>query len=57
MSEYTVSGRYRARDGWQEFEKAIDAPNQDVAMERTYADLGSRHALKRTQIEIYGVSA
>lgn len=57
MSEFTVSGRYQARDGWQEFQKAVEAPNQDVAMERAYADLGSQHALKRTQIEIHGVSA
>lgn len=57
MNEFTVRGRFRARDGWQEFETALEAPNQDVALEHTYARLGSQHGLKRTQIEIHGVTA
>ncbi|MFB6192194.1 MAG: 50S ribosomal protein L18Ae [Haloarculaceae archaeon] len=55
--QFVVRGRYQARDGWQEFEKRVDAPNQSVAVERTYAEVGSQHALKRTQIDVYGVSA
>ena len=54
---FVVRGRYRARDGWQEFEKHVEAPTQDVAVERTYAEVGSQHALKRAQVEINGVSA
>lgn len=57
MSEFTVSGRFRARDDWQEFEKQIDAPNQQVAVEHTYAQFGSHHGLKRTQIDVFGVTA
>lgn len=57
MSEFTVRGRFRTRDGWQEFEKAVTAENQGVALEQTYARLGSHHGLKRTQIEIQGVTA
>jgi large subunit ribosomal protein LX len=56
-ASFVVRGRYQARDGWQEFEKEVRAPNQDVAIERTYADIGSQHALKRTRIDVYGVSA
>ncbi|WP_255151808.1 50S ribosomal protein L18Ae [Halorarius halobius] len=57
MSEFTVSGRFQARDGWQEFQKVIDAPNEDVALEHAYAQFGSQHGLKRTQVEVNGVSA
>ncbi|PSQ52205.1 50S ribosomal protein L18a [Halobacteriales archaeon SW_8_65_20] len=57
MSEYTVSGRFVARDGWQAFETAIEAENESVAKERTYANLGSQHGLNRTEIEIEGVDA
>lgn len=57
MSEFTVSGQFRARDGWQEFEKQIEAPNQQVALEHTYSQFGSQHGLKRTQIEVFGVTA
>ena len=52
MSEFTVTGRYRERGGWRDFSTSIDAENDAVAEERTYAALGGRHGLKRTQIEI-----
>ena len=55
MSEFTVTGRYRSRDGWREFSTGIDADNEAVAEEHAYSTLGSRHGLKRTQIEIEGV--
>ena len=57
MSTFTVQGSFQARDGPQNFETEIEAPNEDVATERTYAEFGSRHNLKRTQIEIDEVDA
>jgi large subunit ribosomal protein LX len=57
MSTYTVSGRWQGRDGWQPFEKQIDAENEDVATEYAFAEFGSKHGLKRTQIEIEEVRA
>lgn len=57
MSEYTVTGTFQARDGWQSFEKQIEAPNDAVAEEHVLAEFGSKHGLKRTQIEIEGVDA
>ncbi|PSP33908.1 50S ribosomal protein L18a [Halobacteriales archaeon QH_10_67_22] len=57
MSEFTVTGRWQARDGWQSFEKTIEADNEDVAREHTFAEFGSKHGLKRPQVEIEGVDA
>ena len=57
MSEFTVTGSFAARDGWQAFETTIDAPNENVARDRAYAEFGSRHGLKRTQVEIEEVAA
>ncbi|WP_299236002.1 50S ribosomal protein L18Ae [Natronomonas sp.] len=57
MSEFTVRGRFPARYGEQAFEKSIEAPNADVAVEHVYANFGSQHGLKRTQIDIDGVDA
>jgi large subunit ribosomal protein LX len=57
MDEYTVSGRWQARDGWQSFEKSLEAENEDVAVEHIYANFGSKHGLKRTQVEIEEVAA
>lgn len=57
MSKYTVTGSFQARDGWQSFEKEIEAQNEAVATEHVLAEFGSRHGLKRMQIEIEGVDA
>jgi len=57
MSEYTIRGRFQARGGWSTFEKRAEAPNDDVAVERVYAELGSEHRLKRTQIDVEEVEA
>ena len=57
MSEFTVTGTFEARDGRQAFETTIDAPNENVAEDRAYAEFGSKHGLKRTQVEIEEVAA
>jgi large subunit ribosomal protein LX len=57
MDQYSVSGRFRTREGWQPFEKRVEAENEDVAVEHVYAAFGSQHNLKRTQVDISEVSA
>jgi large subunit ribosomal protein LX len=57
MTEFTVRGSWETRGGHQPFEKAIEAPNENVATEHTYAEFGSKHGLKRTQVEIEEVEA
>ncbi|MFB6202202.1 MAG: 50S ribosomal protein L18Ae [Halorhabdus sp.] len=57
MSEFTVSGTFQARDGWQSFEKQVEAENESVAEEYVLSAFGSEHGLKRTQVEIEGVDA
>jgi len=57
MDTYTISGRWKARDGWQTFEKRVEAENEDVAVEHVYANFGSKHGLRRTQVDIEGVQA
>ncbi|RRJ31026.1 50S ribosomal protein L18Ae [Halocatena pleomorpha] len=56
MSEFTVRGRFQTREGYQQFERTTTAENEAVAIEHTYADFGSEHGLKRTQVDIEGVS-
>ncbi|MBV0925271.1 50S ribosomal protein L18a [Halomicroarcula limicola] len=57
MSTFTVRGSFPARDGPQEFETEVEAPNESVAEERIYSDFGSQHNLKRTEITIDEVAA
>lgn len=57
MSQFTVSGRFQSRDGWSEFEKTVDAVNENVAKERVYSQFGSKHGLKRTQLDLSEVES
>jgi large subunit ribosomal protein LX len=57
MSQFVVSGRFQDRIGHRDFEKTIDAPNENVAREHVLSQLGSEHGLKRTQVEIGEVTA
>lgn len=52
MTEYEVTGRFEPGGEEREFTQVVEAENEDVAREHTYSTLGSRHRLKRTQIEI-----
>lgn len=56
MNEYTVTGNWKARDGWLAFEKTIEAKNENVAREHTLAEFGSKHGLQRAQVEIEEVA-
>jgi large subunit ribosomal protein LX len=57
MSQFAVSGRFQSRDGYQPFQKTIEAQNENVARERVLSQVGSQHGLKRTQVEIEEVTA
>ena len=57
MSEFSVSGRFQTRSGYQEFNTRLDAENENVAREHVFSRIGSQHGLRRTQIEINEVSA
>lgn len=57
MSQFTVSGTFRSRDGDQPFSKVVDAPNEDVAREHVLSQFGSEHGLKRMQVDISEVNA
>ena len=57
MSQFTVRGAFKARGGQQSFETTIEAPNENVARERTFATFGSKHNVKRTQMDVTEVVA
>lgn len=49
---YRVTGRMRIGAGWQKFSLEIPATKPSEAIEKAYADLGSRHGLGRGMISI-----
>jgi large subunit ribosomal protein LX len=52
MSEFTVRGTFETHRGENAFETTVDAPNEAVAREHTYANIGGRHGLKRQRVAI-----
>ena len=56
MSQFTVTGQFKSRDGYSPFETTIDAENENVAREHVYSQLGSQHGLKRSEIKLDEVS-
>lgn len=56
MSEFTVRGSFQTPNGTSEFTKTVEAPNEEVARDRIYSELGSEHGLKRTQVDLTEVS-
>ncbi|MFD1646995.1 MULTISPECIES: 50S ribosomal protein L18Ae [Haloarchaeobius] len=57
MSQFTVRGTFQAREGDRPFETTVEAPNENVARERTFATFGSQHNLKRAQMDVTEVEA
>lgn len=57
MSQFTIRGTFQTKRGRNNFETTIDAENENVAREHTYANFGSRHGCTRQQIEIEEVEA
>ena len=52
MSEFTIRGTFQTKRGTNNFETTIDAENENVAREHTYANFGSRHGCTRHQVQI-----
>ena len=52
-----MRGRVRSGEGCRQVGTRVEAPNENVARERVYANIGSQHGLKRTQIEVDDVAA
>jgi large subunit ribosomal protein LX len=49
---YRVEGTARIDGKWMPYRKVISAPNEEQARERIYTLLGSKHRLKRRDIQV-----
>jgi len=49
---FRISGTYRSKRGHIEFSKEFRALREEDAIERLYAELGSKHRIKRTAINL-----
>jgi large subunit ribosomal protein LX len=56
MQVYRVSGWFKQGFNRQKFRRELLALTKEQALERIYSELGSRHKLKRNQINIEEVA-
>ncbi|MCE5338721.1 MULTISPECIES: 50S ribosomal protein L18Ae [unclassified Methanoculleus] len=53
---FEVVGACKINNEWKPYRKVIGAPNENQARERVFADIGSKHRLKRSYITIETVN-
>ncbi|NLB01061.1 MAG: 50S ribosomal protein L18a [Methanomicrobiales archaeon] len=56
MQMFEVVGACKINNEWKPYRKVISAPNENQAKEKIFADIGSKHRLKRSYISIESVN-
>ncbi|MEA1864100.1 MAG: 50S ribosomal protein L18Ae [Euryarchaeota archaeon] len=52
MTEFTISGMFKAGSNRERFKKTVSSQNRNNAIEKVYSLIGSEHGLKRNFIDI-----
>lgn len=54
--DYEIKGKFKmGRNKNQKFSKEVEAKNKEFAKEKIYSILGSKHRVKRRDIEIWEI--
>lgn len=53
--KFEVSGSVKMDNAWRNYKKIVDAPSDQLARERYYTIIGSKHHVKRNAIRINAV--
>jgi len=56
MKAFRVSGSFQMGRNWQPFTKEVVSDDEKQARERLLSDFGSRHGVKRQQVEIKNIT-
>ncbi|AKB77071.1 LSU ribosomal protein L18Ae [Methanosarcina horonobensis HB-1 = JCM 15518] len=56
MKSFTVKGKFKAGNSWENFTKKIESQNEKNATDKTYSIFGSKHGVKRSQVQIESVA-
>lgn len=52
MKSFEIHGKFKMGDKMQNFTKIFNGMNEKSVIEKVYCDIGSRHRVKRCNIEI-----
>ncbi|MGB9929481.1 MAG: 50S ribosomal protein L18Ae [Methanosarcina sp.] len=56
MKNFTVKGKFKAGNTWESFTKKIESQNEKNATDKVYSVFGSKHGVKRNQIQIESIA-
>ena len=56
MKNFVVKGKFKAGNTWENFTKKIESQNEKNATDKVYSVFGSRHGIKRSQIQIESIA-
>nr|WP_048136034.1 50S ribosomal protein L18Ae [Methanosarcina sp. 1.H.A.2.2] len=56
MKSFIVKGTFKAGNSWENFTKKIESQNEKNATDKTYSIFGSKHRVKRNQIQIESIA-
>lgn len=56
MKNFIVTGKFKAGNTWEKFTKKIESQNEKNATDKVYSIFGSKHGIKRSQIQIENIT-
>jgi large subunit ribosomal protein LX len=56
MKNFVVKGQFKAGHSWEKFTKKIESQNEKNAEDKVYSIFGSKHGVKRRQVQIESVA-
>jgi len=56
MKNFIVTGKFKAGNTWEKFTKKVESQNEKNATDKVYSIFGSKHAIKRGQIQIENIA-
>jgi large subunit ribosomal protein LX len=56
MKNFVVKGKFKAGINWENFTKKVESQNEKNATDKVYSVFGSKHGIKRSQIQIESIA-
>jgi large subunit ribosomal protein LX len=56
MKNFVVKGKFKAGNNWEKFTKNVESQNEKNATDKVYSIFGSKHSIKRSQIQIESIA-
>ena len=56
MKNFFVKGKFKAGSNWENFTKKVESQNEKNAIDKVYSVFGSKHGIKRSQIQIESIA-